>query len=265
MGAVHIAAAMTVPRFYYPVEMSPGQIVDLPAAIAHHAVRVLRLKQKDELVLFNGSGGEFRAVITRINKNDADVLIQTHVDVERESRLVITLAQALCASEKMDWIVQKAVELGVTTIQPLVTKQSVVRLSGERGERRVHHLEKVVISACEQCGRNHVPQVLPLKPLQDWLSAEIIRCKSPAGADPSNRCFILSLRGKNRLGQFGRSPEISAITLLVGPEGGFTQDEEHAAVAAGFSPLRLGERVLRTESAALAAVAAMQALWGDYY
>lgn len=264
MAAVHTVDVMTLPRFYYPAEMSPGKIVDLPATVAHHAARVLRLGQGDELILFNGSGGEFRSVIARINKNGGAAVIEGHVNVERESQLLITLAQALCAGEKMDWIVQKAVELGVNDIQPLITKQSVIRLSGERAERRVHHLQKVVISACEQCGRNRVPQVLPLKSLQDWLGTEIIRCKNTPYAVPSTRCLMLSPRAGNSLRDFDRSHAISAITLLVGPEGGFTQDEEGAAVVAGFTPLRLGERVLRTESAALAAVAAMQALWGDY-
>ena len=255
---------MTLPRFYCPEEISPGQVIELPAAIAHHAARVLRLEQGDELILFNGGGGEYRSVIARISKNGATVVIDRHVDVERESRLTITLAQALCTGEKMDWIVQKAVELGVSDIQPLITKQSVVRLTGERGERRVNHLQKVAISACEQCGRNRVPEVLPLTSLQTWLGTQINQCDNPSKATSTNKCFILSPLAKKGLRDFHQSPTVSAIALLAGPEGGFTPDEETAAMVAGFIPLRLGERILRTETAALAAIAAMQAAWGDY-
>ena len=138
---------MTLPRFYCPVDISIGRIVELPPSIAHHAARVLRLEPGSELILFNGHGGEFRSVIAHIGRNSATAVIEKHLAIERESRLSITLAQAICASEKMDWLVQKAVELGVNRIQPLATKLSVVRLSAERGEKRVDHLRKVVISA----------------------------------------------------------------------------------------------------------------------
>lgn len=255
---------MTLPRFYCRGEIFPGQVIELPTGLAHHAARVLRLGQGDELVLFNGGGGEFRSVIAHISKSGVSVAVDRYVDVERESRLTITLAQALCTGEKMDWIVQKAVELGVSDIHPLITKQSVVRLTGERGERRVNHLQKVAISACEQCGRNRVPEVLPLTSLQTWLGTQINQCNNPSKATSTNKCFILSPLAKNGLRDFHQSPTVSAITLLAGPEGGFTPDEEAAATVAGFIPLRLGERILRTETAALAAIAAMQAAWGDY-
>lgn len=255
---------MTLPRFYCPVEIFPGQVLELPSAVAHHAARVLRLEQGDEVVLFNGEGGEFISVISRINKQGAVVVVERHVQVERDSPLTIQLAQAVCVGEKMDWIVQKAVELGVTQIQPLVTKQSVVRLSGERGEKRVSHLQKVVISACEQCGRNRMPEVLPLATLGNWRGTQTESCKMSSKSVSPDACFMLSPFAKKGLQDFKPSSNISSITLLVGPEGGFTRDEEAAAMVAGFIPLRLGNRILRTESAALAAVAAMQALWGDY-
>ncbi|SFU35386.1 16S rRNA (uracil(1498)-N(3))-methyltransferase [Nitrosospira multiformis] len=256
--------AMTLPRFYCPVEIFAEQVLELPSAVAHHAARVLRLEPGDEVVLFNGDGGEFTSVISRISKQGVAVVVERHVQVERESPLTILLAQAVCMGEKMDWIVQKAVELGVTRIQPLITKQSVVRLSGERGEKRVSHLQKVVISACEQCGRNRVPKVLSLAALENWLGTQTESCRTCSDSLSPDACFMLSPFARKGLRDFKHSSNISSIILLVGPEGGFTRDEEAAAMVAGFIPLRLGNRILRTESAALAAVGAMQALWGDY-
>lgn len=256
---------MALPRFYYPEPMTAGQIIELPASVAHHAVRVLRLEQGDELILFDGNTGEFQATIGRIGKHGAAALIAKYLDIERESPLAITLAQAVCANEKMDWILQKAVELGVSRIQPLIAKLSTVKLSGERVERRMKHWQQVVISACEQCGRNRVPQVLPLISLPHWLGSQIDERKNSSdGGAPPNPCFMLSPSAQKGLHDFREPSATAAITLLVGPEGGFAPEEEAAALVAGFIPLRLGGRILRTESAALAAVAAMQALWGDY-
>ena len=255
---------MALPRFYCPEKIAAGQTIELPASVAHHALRALRLEQGDEMILFNGNGGEFKAVIARIGKNGAAVVIEKYLNIERESPLVIKLAQAVCVSDKMDWIVQKGVEMGVSQIQPLITKLSMVRLSGERAERRMKHWQQVVISACEQCGRNHIPQVLPLIPLPGWLGAQISEGENLNNGFPPNSCFMLSPTAKKSLRDFSGYSTVTAITLLVGPEGGFTPEEEAAALVAGFIPLRLGERILRTESAALAAVAAMQTLWGDY-
>jgi 16S rRNA (uracil1498-N3)-methyltransferase len=255
---------MTLPRFYCPVEISPGQTIELPASIGHHAARVLRLEHGAGLILFNGRGGEFRSVITHIGKNSATVVVEKHLAIERESQLSITLAQAICGSEKMDWIVQKAVELGVNRIQPLATKRSIVRLSVERGEKRLDHLRKVVISASEQCGRNRIPEVSQPAPLQNWLGQQIVSRRNLAGDAPVDSYFVLSPAAKEGLRYYSLTSRVTAITLLVGPEGGFAPEEEAAALLAGFLPLRLGPRILRAESAALAAAAAMQALWGDY-
>ncbi|SOD40600.1 16S rRNA (uracil(1498)-N(3))-methyltransferase [Nitrosovibrio sp. Nv4] len=252
---------MTLSRFYCPGEIFTGRAIELPAGAAHHAFRVLRLEQGANVILFNGNGGEFLSVIVRIGRNGATVVPEKHLDIERESQLAITLAQAVCASEKMDWIIQKAVELGVNRIQPLATKLSMIRLSGERAERRMSHWQQVAISACEQCGRNHIPQVLPLEPLHNWLGTQASDRKN--SVSPDSR-FMLSPVAKNALRDFPRSSADAAITLLIGPEGGFTPDEEAAAKVAGFVPLQLGGRILRTETAALATVAAMQTLWGDY-
>lgn len=255
---------MTLSRFYCPIEIATGQIIELPANVAHHAARVLRLEQGDEITLFNGNGGEFSAIIARISRSGTMVEVAEQLDIERESPLNITLVQAVCASEKMDWIVQKGVELGVSRIQPTVTNRSMVKLAGERADKRVRHWQQIVISACEQCGRNRVPQVLPLLSLPDWLDGQMIEQRNLCHGTPHNLCFMLLPTAEKGLRDFPKVTQVAALTLLVGPEGGFAPEEEAAALAIGFIPLHLGERILRTETAALAAVAAMQALWGDY-
>ena len=255
---------MALPRFYCPGPISTDEIVALPDSAAHHASRVLRLQSGARLVLFNGNGGEFHGALEKIDRNGASVLVKKYVDTERESPLAITLAQAACASEKMDWIVQKGVELGVNHIQILSTKLSMIKLSGERAERRVHHWQQVAISACEQCGRNRIPQVLPITSLSAWCGAQMWARKNSPDDASSDLSFILSPCAKKSLHDFSGCSPISSVTLLVGPEGGLTSDEEAAAMVAGFIPLSLGARVLRAETAGLAAASAMQALWGDY-
>ncbi|HEX8873144.1 MAG TPA: 16S rRNA (uracil(1498)-N(3))-methyltransferase [Nitrosospira sp.] len=255
---------MAFPRFYCPGQISTDEILELPEGAAHHAFRVLRLEPGAQLILFNGKGGEFQGIIERIGRSGATVLVKKYFDIERESPLSITLAQAACASEKMDWIVQKGVELGISRIQVLDMKRSLIKLSGERAEKRVRHWQQVAISACEQCGRNRVPHVQPLASLPGWLGARMDgRENSRSGVSP-HACFMLSPGVEKGLRDLRQFPPIAAITLLVGPEGGFTPDEEAAAGVAGFIPLSLGPRIFRVETAALAAVAAMQALWGDY-
>ncbi len=254
---------MSLPRFFSLEKISVGQVISLSAVAAHHASRVLRLQQRDELILFDGTGGEYRATIELINKGQVEVVAKKYLDIERESRLDITLVQTVCASEKMDWIVQKGVELGVTRIQPLTTKRGVVKLSDERAEKRIKHWQQVIIAACEQCGRNRVPPVMPLISISRWLDNQVSERKNSSG-DYSGSYFMLSPAAKNGLRDLPAFSAAVPLTLLVGPEGGFTAEEEAAALLAGFVPLRLGGRILRTETAALAAIAAIQALWGDY-
>jgi 16S rRNA (uracil1498-N3)-methyltransferase len=238
--------------------------MELPAVAAHHASRVLRLEQGDELILFDGSGGEYGATIEVINKSGVAIAVEKYRDIERESRLDITLAQTVCANEKMDWIIQKGVELGVKRIQPLITKRGVVKLSDERAEKRIRHWRQVIIAACEQCGRNRVPPMMSLTSISNWLGNQVSERKNRSSDYPPGSYFMLSPAAKKGLRDLPASPVAVPLTLLVGPEGGFTAEEEAAAVVAGFVPLQLGRRILRTETAALAAVAAMQALWGDY-
>ncbi|MBI5612085.1 MAG: 16S rRNA (uracil(1498)-N(3))-methyltransferase [Gammaproteobacteria bacterium] len=243
---------MTIPRFYCPIALAADSRIDLPNAPAHHAVRVLRLNVGDAVILFNGQGGEAHAVIEQSDRNRVTVLVQALHAVERESSLAVTLIQALSSTDKMDLVIQKAVELGVARILPVVTERSVVRLSAERAAKRLEHWQGVVIAACEQCGRNRLPDVAPPAPLRERL----------AEAQRLPERWIL-LPGAGRALRTLAKPQ-GELALLVGAEGGFTQGEQDAALAQGFTPIQLGPRVLRTETAGLAALAAIQALWGDF-
>jgi len=228
----------------------------LPRSIAHHAVRVLRLNVGDALMLFDGAGHEVPAVIERIEKpENAQVRLGEAIAHSRESPLAVTLLQTLQAADKMDFTIQKAVELGVAHIQPLAGRRSVIRLSGERQTKRVAHWRAIAMAACAQCGRNLVPEVAEIVPLEDWFRTE--------GQRATGHKLMLAPTAAQRLSHL--SPEQGEkILLLVGAEGGFALEEEAAAVTAGFQPIRLGPRILRTETAGLAALAAMQALWGDF-
>jgi len=181
------------------------------------------------------------------------LLPETQRVVSRESPLAVTLVQAVSSGERMDYTIQKAVELGVAAVQPLLTERSIVRLDGERRARRVAHWQAVAVAACEQCGRNVVPPVLPVVPLPDWLAGQTVA---------SGVRLLLSPAGRSRLADLERPA--APLHLLAGPEGGWSAGEEALAVDAGFVAVRLGPRVLRTETAALAALAAMQVLWGDF-
>jgi 16S rRNA (uracil1498-N3)-methyltransferase len=246
---------MMPPRFFCPQPIAAGRPFSLPAAVAHHAVRVLRLGVGDELVLFDGSGGEWFGRIGAIGgASDVRVELDGHDPVSRESLLRTVLVQALLAGDKMDWLVQKAVELGVTRIVPLETERTVVRLSGERATRRVEHLRQVVIAACEQCGRNLVPEVAPLTRMMSFLGA-------PGGTEEAAR-LILAPGSPRSLCALDR--ETRELVLLVGPEGGWSEAELRAAEAARFAAVGLGPRILRAESAGVAALAALQAHAGDF-
>jgi len=242
-------------RLYVPGELVPGRAFALPRQQAHHASRVLRLKAGAAVTLFNGGGAEFDAIVTRVAGDAVSVKVGDARDCARESPLEIVLGQALSSGERMDYTVQKAVELGVAAIHPLAAVRSIVRLTGERAEKRVAHWQAVAISACEQSGRNRVPPVAPVTEFAAWLGR---RAAGGAGA----LRLLLSPAGATRLRDLPRPA--ASIVLLAGPEGGFTPEEEAAALHYGFAPVRLGPRVLRTETAAVAALAALQALWGDF-
>lgn len=242
---------MMNPRFFCPTPLSPHAIAELPPGAAHHAQRVLRLAAGAAVVLFDGKGGEYRGEIVETGRA-VRVRLGEWQGVERESPLVMALAQALPAGDKMDFVVQKAVELGVARIQPLVATRSLVRLSGERAARRVAHWRQVAVSACEQCGRNRVPEIAPILDLRQWLGC--------LPQDNEMRRLLLSPRGGCRPRDLAGARH---HLLLVGPEGGLDAEEEAAARLAGFADLSLGPRILRTETAGPAALAAFGALSGD--
>src|SRR5574343_437320 len=242
---------MNQPRFYCREALSTGAHVELPEPVARHAVRVLRLPPGAEMTLFDGRGGEYPARIERIERDRVFAVLGEWRDIERESPFSVTLVQALQTGDKMDFTIQKAVELGVRCIVPVESRRSVLRLSGERAGKRVAHWQGVVASACEQCGRNQVPMVAPLEKLENWLARPakgVLRLMLAPGAEHT----LASI------------PPAEEVQLLIGAEGGLDPQEMIAATQAGFQAVRMGPRVLRTETAGLAALAALQALWGDF-
>lgn len=246
---------MNAPRFYCPIPLAAGLRVDLPEGPARHAAKVLRLRADDALTLFDATGGEYAARIVSVERDRVAVEVLAWRDVECESPLAVTLVQALQAGEKMDLTVQKAVELGIARIVPLISRRSVVRLEGERAARRVEHWRGVVASACEQCGRNRLPEVAALEGMERWLARP-----PEAGV----RRLMLAPGAQHTLATLTRPAPAERVELLIGAEGGLAPEEMQAAALAGFVAIRLGPRILRTETAGLAALAAMQSLWGDF-
>ena len=242
---------MSVPRFFVDRTLASGARFSLPPGPARHAARALRLAAGDSVTLFNGEGGEFEARIERVHQDEVSVSVAGFTQDARESPLKVVLAQGISSGERMDYTLQKAVELGVHAIQPIAAKRSVVKLSAERAERRVAHWQGVVVSACEQSGRNRVPRVAPPLSLAVWLSR-----RAPG------RLLFLAPTAPVRLVELA-APD-AGDCLVAGPEGGFEADEIAALHAAGAVAVRLGPRILRTETAALAALATMQTLWGDF-
>ena len=242
-----------MPRFYCPPPLPLQGSFNLPADAAHHASRVLRLREGDKVQIFDGRGVECQGVIESLSGKQVIVSDITKIDVNRESSLPVLLAQALSSSEKMDWVIQKATELGATEIQPLATERSVAKLSAERAERRTEHWQQVAISACEQCGRNVLPVMHAPMDIMVWLQ-QMRSCDSSK--------FILLPQGAVSL-QSQKKPTGTAV-LLIGAEGGFSQAEGESAQLCGFMPIRLGARILRTETAAVAGLSALQTLWGDF-
>ena len=238
------------PRFYADMALVPGTTVQLPPAAARH-VQVLRLQPGDALSLFNGMGdgqpgseGEFDATVARMGRSEVEVIIGAYTPTAREAGRAIHLAVAMPANERMDWLVEKAAELGAASIQPLMSERSVLRIKGERADKKISHWRGVAVAACEQCGRSRVPLIHDVASLADWL-------KSAGDATADGSRLLLSLReGSRPLAQ--AVPGSGPLTFLSGPEGGLSPAEEAAAIARGFSAVTLGPRVLRAETAPLA-------------
>lgn len=240
-------------RFYSPDKLALGAIVNLPESAAIHAARVLRLVEGDKAILFNGDGVDYVCTLTTVKKNTVMVKITSCSAVENESPLNITLLQGISSGDRMDYTIQKAVELGVKHIQPIATERSVVKLNQERAQKRVAHWQNIVISACEQSGRAFVPAVAMPLTLANWLASH-----------PQQQSCRIQLNpiGAKRFADINKPT--NEIELLIGAEGGLSPNEIDIALSNGFQSIILGPRILRTETAAVTAIASMHSLWGDF-
>jgi len=232
-------------RFHCELAIRADSDLLLPAGAARH-VQVLRMQPGDALTLFDGHGGEYAATVERMGRSEVSVRVGAHAAVEREAARALHLAVGMPANERMDWLVEKATELGAASVQPLMTAHGVLRLNSERADKKRAHWEAIAIAACEQCGRNRVPVIHPVRSFGGWLDAPL----------NDAACFILSLApGTRGVAEAAREVDVQrGAWVLSGPEGGLSAAEEQAAIARGFAPLTLGPRVLRAETAALAAL-----------
>lgn len=238
-----------MPRFHCPTPLTSGTLIELPASAARH-VQVLRLQPGHTITLFDGQGGEFEACITQMGRSAVHVQVGAHNERECEATRAVHLAIGMPANERMDWWVEKATELGAASLQPLLAERSVLRLQGERAEKKRGHWQGIAIAACEQCGRNRVPLVGEVMGVAPWL-------RQPR----TGLSLLLCLRpGVQPLAQALQSHGTEPVILLSGPEGGLSPAEEDAAIAQGFVPVTLGPRTLRAETAPLAALAALTLL-----
>ena len=238
-----------MPRLYCPLPLVSGSALALPPSAARH-VQVLRMQPGETVTLFNGEGGEFDAVIERMGRSDVDVVVGSHRPVERETARPVHLVVGMPANERMDWLVEKATELGVASIQPVLAQRSVLKLQGERAGKKQAHWQGVAIAACEQSGRNKVPTVHPVVGLGQWVSAlgTIAR---------TSQCRLLLSLAAQAQPILTAAEHQAEVLLLSGPEGGMTAQEEELALGIGFRRATLGPRVLRAETAPLAALAAL--------
>jgi 16S rRNA (uracil1498-N3)-methyltransferase len=243
---------MRLTRVFIDAPLEPGTRVTLEGNAASHLTRVLRLRVGASLALFNGQGGEYSASIDKAHGGTVIVAVGGHTPMERESPLELTLAQGVSRGERMDLVVQKATELGVSRLVPLLTERGVVRLDAQQAQRKLNHWRAIAVAACEQCGRNRLPQLAAPAALSDFLR----------GADAAGHThLLLSPNATATLTDLARPA--AGVTVLIGPEGGLADEEVQAAIAAGFTAVRLGPRVLRTETAAIAALALLQRQFGD--
>ena len=238
-----------MPRIHQSTALHPGQELELSPEGARH-VQVLRLQPGDPLTLFGDPvcGGEWEAAVLRMGRSQVVVQVLSHRAVEREPERVVHLAVGMPANERMDWLVEKATELGVASLQPLVTERTVLRLKGERADKKQAHWQAVAVAACEQCGGNRVPVVHPVRGFDDWL-------RQPALPPDAQRAVLSLAPGSRPLREWALTP--GPLCLVHGPEGGLAPAEEQALLSQGWQPVSLGPRVLRAETAAISALAAL--------
>lgn len=241
---------MRIPRIYTSQPLSEHTSIDLEEAPSHHLSKVLRMQVGRDLILFNGAGGEYTATINAISKKSVSIQLNAFAAENRQSPLALELAIGVSRGDRMDWVLQKATELGVTKITPLITERTEVKLSGERADKKLSHWQQTIISACEQCQRNIVPELCEPILFGEWIT----RCNAELK-------FVLHHRDNKGL-PHEKTP--GSVALLVGPEGGLSEEEITQALAEKFSALTLGPRVLRTETAPVAAISIVQYLWGDF-
>jgi len=248
---------MQAPRLHVDLPLAAGRRITLPEVAGHHVARVLRLRAGDALTVFDGRGGEYRATLARVSRGAVVADVGAHEPVDRESPLIVELGQGICKGDRMALVVQKATELGVGIIRPIACERTVVKLDAKldpgRAERRLAHWRAIAVHAAQQSGRTRIPKVAGIEHLDAWLARN-------TGADPG---FVLSPCADQSLADCVPPVPGEPVRLLVGPEGGLSPREVERARIAGFTGLRLGPRVLRTETAALVALAALQAHWGD--
>lgn len=241
---------MRIPRIYQPGPLTSSSEVSLEDSAAQHVAKVLRLREDAEIILFDGEGNSFNAVITGINKKAVTVAVRSHIDEHTESPLAIHLGLATSKGERMDYAIQKSVEAGVAQITPVITEHTVVRLDEKRKQTRLQHWQGVIQHACEQSGRSVIPVIRPITELADWLNT--------VDADAK---FILDTGTQTGLKDIATIPK--DVCVLVGPEGGLSETEVQVARQNGFQSIKLGPRIFRTETAAVVACTVLQTLWGD--
>lgn len=243
-------------RFYHPSPLDLKQKIHLSDRAAHHAAHVLRLKKEDKIILFHNDPYDYSAIITEIDKKTVEVYIEGKFKNQNNPTIHLRLFQSLSSSEKMDWIIQKSVELGVSSIIPMYSKRSNIKLQGTRAEKKISHWQQVIISACEQSGRSSIPKI--------FLPKKIEECLNKNNEKIGNHLkLILSPQEKNTL-QSINNPSIKNIDIMIGPEGGFTEKELNEALKLDFIPINLGPRILRTETAPLTILSILQYKYGDF-
>ena len=243
-------------RFYHSSPIELKQKIHLSNQVAHHANHVLRLKTEDKIILFHNDPYDYSAVITQINKKTVEVYIDSKFENQKNPTIHLRLFQSLSSSEKMDWIIQKSVELGVSSIIPMYSKRSNIKLQGSRAEKKLSHWQQVIISACEQSGRSSLPKISLPKKIEECLSLKNEK-------NGNHLKLILSPKEKNTL-QSLNNPSVKNIDIMVGPEGGFTEEELNQTIKSNFVPIGLGPRILRTETAPLSILSILQYKYGDF-